>query len=110
MKKTMFLSSAAMLFATLAFGGFENSPLFEKFVDPYSGVESYLLKPKAFAFSQQSIYFTNKSVTDDGRYLIFWAMNSATDLRKRLVVADLESNAFTELKDVPVKNQGCLIP
>ena len=75
MKKAICLISLAAATAVTA-ATFENSPLFVKHMDPYSGVESYLLKPKAFAFSQQSIYFTNKSVTDDGRYLIFWAMNT----------------------------------
>ena len=49
----------------------ETSRLFEKFVDPRSGVVSYLLKPGKFAWNQQGIYFTTKSMTDDGRFLVF---------------------------------------
>ena len=42
------------------------SKLFVKHVDPRSGVVSYLLKPGLVAFNQQSLYFTAKSMTDDG--------------------------------------------
>ncbi|MCQ2390823.1 MAG: glycoside hydrolase family 88 protein [Kiritimatiellae bacterium] len=49
------------------------SKLFVKHVDPRSGVVSYLLKPGLVAFNQQSLYFTAKSMTDDGRFLVFWA-------------------------------------
>ena len=47
------------------------SKLFVKFVDPKSGVVSYLVKPGSIAFNQQSTYFTAKSMTDDGRFLVF---------------------------------------
>ena len=50
----------------------ENSKLFTKFVDPKTGVVSYILKPGSVAFNQQSVYFTAKSMTDDGRFLVFW--------------------------------------
>ena len=90
-----------MLAATAALAAaaksFEDSPLFVKRIDPYSGVVSYILKPKAHAFSQQSIYFTNKSVTDDGRFLLFSAMDNPQDRKKRVTVVDLEEETFTEL-------------
>ena len=47
------------------------SKLFVKFVDPKTGVVSYLVKPGSIAFNQQSTYFTAKSMTDDGRFLVF---------------------------------------
>ncbi len=50
----------------------ETSKLFTKFVDPKTGVVSYVLKPGSIAFNQQSFYFTAKSMTDDGRFLMFW--------------------------------------
>ncbi len=51
----------------------ETSRLFEKFTDPVSGVVSYILKPGSIAFNQQTTYFTAKSMTDDGRFLVFHA-------------------------------------
>ena len=51
----------------------ETSKLFVRHVDPASGVESWLLKPGIFSFHQQGCYFTQKSMTDDGRFIFFWA-------------------------------------
>ena len=51
----------------------ETSNLFVRHVDPTSGVESWLLKPGVFSFHQQGCYFTQKSMTDDGRFIFFWA-------------------------------------
>ena len=47
------------------------SKLFERFTDPESGVVSYLLKPGIESFQQQSLYYSAKSMTDDGRFLVF---------------------------------------
>ncbi len=96
MKRIVCLLAATAALAAAA-KSFEDSPLFVKRVDPYSGVVSYILKPKAHAFSQQSIYFTNKSVTDDGRFLLFSASNGPEDKAKRVTVVDLEKETFTEL-------------
>ena len=49
----------------------ETSSLFKRHVDRASGVVSYVLEPGRFGHNQQSIYFTAKSMTDDGRFLIF---------------------------------------
>ncbi len=49
----------------------ENSPLFTRWTDPVSGVESYILTQQAAPF-QQSFYYTNPSFTRDGRYLWFY--------------------------------------
>ena len=51
----------------------ETSRLFVRHVDPSSNVESWLLKPGIFSFHQQGCYFTQKSMTDDGRFIFFWA-------------------------------------
>ena len=96
MKRIVCLFAATAALAAAA-KSFEDSPLFVKRVDPYSGVVSYILKPKAHAFSQQSIYFTNKSVTDDGRFLLFSASDNPQDRKKRATVVDLEKETFTEL-------------
>ena len=50
----------------------ETSSLFEPRVDPESGVVSYALKYGAPDDNKQSIYFTSKSMTNDGRFLVFW--------------------------------------
>ena len=49
----------------------ETSRHFMRHIDPETGVLSWKMKPKTFAWNQQSIYFTAKSMTDDGRYLVF---------------------------------------
>ena len=51
----------------------ETSPLFVRHVDDGSGVVSYVLRPGLVDHNQQSMYFTHKSMTDDGRFLVFWA-------------------------------------
>ena len=107
MKKFMApLMSVAWAGVALA-AGFEDSPLFTQRVDPYSGVVSYILKPKAYAFSQQSIYFTNKSVTDDGRFLLFKAWDSPTARTNRLVAVDIEKGVF---RAIPAGKRNAPIP
>lgn len=49
----------------------ETSSLFRRHVDGGSGVVSYVLEPGRLAHNQQSVYFTAKSMTDDGRFLLF---------------------------------------
>lgn len=46
----------------------EKSPLFEPFVDPQTGVRSYILKEKP-ADCVQSFYFCNQSLSADQKYL-----------------------------------------
>ena len=50
----------------------ETSRLFERRVDPVSGVAHYVLTEKVCEY-QQGFYFVNNSMTDDGRYLWFYA-------------------------------------
>jgi len=49
----------------------EQSPLFEPWVDPVSGVTSFILSAHV-APLQQSFYYTNPSFTSDGRFLWFY--------------------------------------
>ena len=49
----------------------ETSKLFVRNVDKDTGVVSYVLKPGLVSHNQQSLYFTAKSMTDDGRFLVF---------------------------------------
>ena len=54
----------------------ENSSLFYKYADPLSGVVSYVLKPGVAGENQQQLYFTSRSMTDDGRFLVIdWCDN-----------------------------------
>ena len=91
----------AMMASTSALKTPETSSLFEKFVDPESGAVSYLLKPGAIAHNQQSLYYTQKQMTDDGRFLVFVAEPSETEKdyyrRARLAVLDFLSDEVTVL-------------
>ena len=49
----------------------ERSGLFERWRDPQSGVESFLLTQRV-APIQQTFYFVNSGFSDDGRYLWFY--------------------------------------
>lgn len=48
----------------------ETSKLFVRYVDPTSGVVSYLLRPGLIEDSHRQLYFTSKSMTEDGRFLV----------------------------------------
>jgi len=80
----------------------ENSKLFVKRVEPSSGAVSYLLKPGLLGDNQQSVYFTHRSMTDDGRFLIVWASDAEfpegctpeakpRKAARRLALVDLET-------------------
>ena len=71
----------------------ENSKLFVKYTDPLSGVVSYILKPGLIGENQQHLYFTSRSMTDDGRFLVVdyseneyssWGVKRAESARKFL--------------------------
>ena len=49
----------------------EDHPYFTPFTDPQSGVTSFILTER-IAPIQQAFYFTNYSVTDDGKYMWFY--------------------------------------
>ena len=87
----------------------ETSTFFIAHTDEVTRVVSFLLKPGLFAHNQQSVYFTAKSMTDDGRFLVFWI---ADDERrkggrgKRTAMIDFLKETFVELEDGP----GASIP
>lgn len=89
----------------------ETSRLFVRHVDPASGVESWLLKPGVFSFHQQGWYFTMKSMTDDGRFILFWARDpefepdGKTHKRNRLQTTALIDMATETIVDLKVKPQ-----
>ena len=84
----------------------ETSSLFVPEVDAASGVTSHILKPGLVDFNQQSIYFTAKSMTDDGRFLIFWTAPSEcteprpTEETRKLRLIDFRTDTVTEIDGV----------
>jgi len=72
----------------------ETSPLFTRWLNPASGVASYILTARA-APVQQSFYYTHPSFSADGRYLWFRAGNpppGGLHSIQTLAVADLVQN------------------
>ena len=69
----------------------ETSKHFVKYTDPDSGIDSWYLKPGTIAMNQQTFYFTNPSMSKDGRYLWFYCMFSMTD-SKSLAVLDFQTD------------------
>ncbi len=71
----------------------EQSPLFDRWVDPVSGVESFILSQKAAPF-QQSFYYTNPSFTNSGRFLWFYCAyppSGSANQGRCLAVADFQT-------------------
>lgn len=79
----------------------ENPSLFARWQDPQTGVESFILKLRV-APIQQSFYYVNPSLTDDGRYYWFYCAfppaGSANNGRT-LAVADLRTGRVTHFPD-----------
>ncbi|MDO5320304.1 MAG: hypothetical protein Q4G65_16880, partial [bacterium] len=85
----------------------ETSKMFVKYVDPLSGLTSYLLKPGLIDENQQSIYFTSKCMTEDGRFLVLdISKNERTPKEKRAyrgkhkAILDLLKDEFIRLDDI----------
>lgn len=66
----------------------ETSKLFRKYVEPVSGVVSYILESRVAA-NQQSLYFTQKSMTEDGRFIVFDVSGGERGNQKSFALADL---------------------
>ena len=86
----------------------ETSKLFVRHVDPDTEVVSYLLKPGLVEDNQQSIYFTSKCMTEDGRFLVFhiskneWSPSPRAPFKgKRLAVIDFLKDEVFRLDDTP---------
>lgn len=71
MKKLLGLALLGALAVSCGMKTPETSKLFEKWVDPESGIVSYVLKPGILDYNQQSVYFVNKSMSNDGRFVVF---------------------------------------
>ncbi|MDZ7617164.1 MAG: hypothetical protein U1E05_09180 [Patescibacteria group bacterium] len=80
----------------------ETSKHFRKFVEPQSGVGSYILDTR-IAENQQSLYFTQKSMTEDGRFIVFWVSGGPRGNSRSVALVDL-------LKDevVPLEIRGSI--
>ncbi len=68
----------------------ENHPLFVPWDDPVSGIRSYILDARV-APHQQTFYFTNRTISNDGRYLWFYAAFPPGPART-LAVASLDAS------------------
>ena len=83
----------------------ETSKYFERHEDPSSHVVSWILKPGLTAHNQQSLYFTAKSMTDDGRFFLYHAACDEFD-RKRprrgkwMMMIDFRTDELIELEGV----------
>lgn len=74
---------------------------FVKYIDPVSGVVSFVFD-NAFVPHTQSFYFTNPSITDDGRYIwMYCAFPPAGSMLngRSLGVIDLENDTFIHFPD-----------
>lgn len=76
--------------------------LFRKVVNPATDIESYLLEQR-LATHQQALYFTQKSMTDDGRFLVFNYFEG-DDFEKHCAVADLQKETVTPLRKIARKS------
>jgi hypothetical protein len=72
----------------------ETSRHFQKWTDPESGVVSYVLKTRV-AQQQQSFYFVNRSMTNDGRFLLFSCINPPSNTRTMGVVDFKKDEVYT---------------
>ena len=112
MKRLVVFAALAATMAATAASGLktpETSRLFLRHVDPSSGVESWVLKPGIFSFHQQGYYFTQRSMTDDGRFLLFWARDSEYEpdgktikakRRQTTAMIDFATDTIIDLKGV----------
>ncbi len=75
----------------------QTSKLFRKYVDPQSGVVSYVLDTR-IAEEQQSLYFTQKSMTEDGRFIVFWICGGERGNRKACAVVDFLTDEVSPLE------------
>ena len=75
----------------------ETSRLFRKHTDPQSGVVSYILETR-IAENQQSLYFTQKSMTEDGRFIVFWICGGERGNRRAVALVDLLKDEVLSLE------------
>lgn len=79
----------------------QDSPLFEPYTHPDSGVTSYLLTERV-APVQEAFYFVNNGWSDDGRYLWFYCAfppSGYANNGRTLAVVDFEKQTVTHFPD-----------
>ena len=106
----LLMVTAAMLavVASAAVKPVEESKLFEDFVDPVSGVKSRMLKTGIVGENQQSIWFSSKNMTENGRFIMLHVSENEHKPRKdwrysgkKTAIVDLEKDAAFVLDGVP---------
>ena len=80
----------------------ETSALFKPYTDPESGVVSYVLQYGAPDDNRQSLYFVTKSMTEDGRFLVFTYTEGNEKKpggagQRRLMLADLKTDRIHDM-------------
>lgn len=88
-----------------------HSSLFQKWTDPLSGVVSYLLEPSIAPF-QQSFYFVNPSLTDDGRYYWFYCAfppAGSAGYGRSLAVADFRTGRIRHFAETQFLDASPLV-
>lgn len=89
----------------------KQSKHFTKWTDSESGVVSYVLTSSHVPHTQ-SFYFTNRSITNDGRYMwVYCAFPPAGDANygRSLAVLDLETDTFTHFPETEFLDASPLI-
>lgn len=89
----------------------KRSKHFKAWKDPESGVVSYVLDSDAVPHTQ-SFYFTNRSITNDGRYMwVYCAFPPAGDANygRSLAVVDLDEDTFTHFPETQFLDASPLI-
>lgn len=97
---TLFAGLALLAASCCGIKSPDNSPLFEKTVDPESGVVSYSLRCGSPDDNNQSLYFVTKSMTEDGRFLVFQHTQGNERIgvgERHLMLADLKKDKFFDL-------------
>jgi hypothetical protein len=100
MSSTSLLWLSALSAASVGASGMktpENSSLFRRHVEPTSGVVSYILDTR-IAENQQSLYFTQQSMTEDGRFVVLDISGGERGNRKSFAVIDFLADTLTPLE------------
>ena len=71
----------------------DKHPYFKEYIDPESDVKSYFLTKKV-AQLQQNFYFTDSSLTTDGKYLWIRCLNPPAQCQNLAVISMDEANPF----------------
>ena len=71
----------------------ERHPYFEPYIDPKSGVKSYILKEKV-ADLQQNLYFSEIGLTEDNAYMWFMCLNWPAEFAHLAVMSMDTDNPF----------------